>query len=352
MENQKLSAIALSKHSISHILTLLIFGFLISYFYARWDEISIWLVLRPEFILVVIALVYLSIVIGGILNQILLSHFGLKLPAKEWIPLTCVVTALNTILPSGSGAAARAVYLKKKYDFAITDSTSGFLFSNIVSILANALFGLGLILTLENLSENNSNIFILAFSAISLMAVLIIFLPSFQVFRKLLNKSSRQKPESKSQMSKVDSFISRRDESSLAHRFLGYANRMFEKVNDVHKGFRSLKTHKAIILQICYLTLLNTLLYGLRIYLAFWCINQPVSITYCLIAGVLASLSLAFSITPGGIGVREGLLIVAGVAFGIHFEQTLVAITIERVVTTCSAWLITPLCLRRLKLRL
>jgi len=153
-------------------------------------------------------------------------------------------------------------------------------------------------------------------------------------------------------MSTPDSCFSQRGESSLAHRFLGYANRMLENVNNVNKGFRSLKTHKVIILQIGCLTLLNTLLYGLRIYLAFWCINQPVSISYCLIAGVLASLSLAFSITPGGLGVREGLLIVAGVAFGIHLEQTLVAITIERVVTTASAWVIAPLCLRRLKLKL
>ena len=352
MEKQKTSVIALSKHPFSYILTLLIFGLLISYVYARWDEISTWLTLRPESLIAIIALVYLSVMIGGTLNQILLSHFGLKLPCKEWIPITCVVTALNTILPSGSGAAARAVYLKKNYGFAITDSTSGFLFSNMVSILVNALFGLGLTLTLVNLSERNSHIFTLAFSAISLMAMLIIFLPSFQFFRKFQNKPSRQKTEPNGNVNTLDAGIRRSDEHSVTHRFLGFGRRFLEIVNDVNKGFKSLNTHIIIIVQISFLTLLNTLLYGVRIYLAFWCISQPVSITYCLIAGVLASLSLAFSITPGGLGVREGLLIVAGVAFGISFEHTLVAATIERVVTTASSWAVVPTCLHRLKLKL
>ena len=142
------------------------------------------------------------------------------------------------------------------------------------------------------------------------------------------------------------------EKSFFRYRFHTFSNRILEKIKSINKGFVSLKNHKLIILQVCCLTLLNTLLYGMRIYLAFWCINQPVSITYCVIAGVLASLSLAFSITPGGLGVREGLLIAAGMAFGILFEHTLVAITIERIVTTAGVWAITPFCLHRLKLRL
>lgn len=349
METQKSSVTAFSEHLISNILTLIIVGLLICYLYARWDEISTWITLRPEFILPVVALVYISVLVAGKTNQLLLSHFGLVLPHTQWIPLTFVVTALNSIFPSGSGAAARAVYLKKIYEFSITDSTSGFLFSNLLSIFANAFLGLGLTLVMINQIQNGRNLFIFTFLAIALMAVLIIFLPSLRFFRKILNKSSVSKAEINSQMNTVGFNVSQNDENSLTNKTPGSIKRILKIVSNINEGFISLKSHKGIIVQIGSLTLLNTLLYGTRIYLAFWCINQPVSISYCLIAGVLASLSLVFSITPGGLGVREALLIVAGLAFGIHFEYTLVAVTIERVLTTVSAWAVTPLCLRKLR---
>ncbi len=304
----------LSKYPISYILTLIISALLIVYLYERWDEISTWLVLRPEIILAIIALAYLSTLLGGQLNQIITSHFNLDLPKNEWVPLTFVVTALNTILPFGSGAAARATYLKKKYKFTFTNSSSGFLFSNLIAILTNACLGLCLTVMAAELSDKNNILFMLTFTAITVITFIVIAMPSLSLFK--------------------------------------YNNRLLNFVTQVHAGLTSLKKHKTIILQIIGLTLSNTLLYGFRLYLAFLCIDQPPNLIYCLIGGVLASLSLAFSFTPGGIGLRESILVIAGMAFGINIEHALIATTLERIVTTASIWLLIPFCLHHLKLKL
>lgn len=82
------------------------------------------------------------------------------------------------------------------------------------------------------------------------------------------------------------------------------------------------------------LRVVGTLLFALRLWIAFHALSQDVTYVQCLLFSSATVLTRLLAITPGGLGVREG--IVAGVASVLGFDAgvSAVAVGLDRLVAT------------------
>lgn len=106
------------------------------------------------------------------------------------------------------------------------------------------------------------------------------------------------------------------------------------RVLQLFEGWQALRKNRMAIIQLIGLQIITTLLYAVRLMIAFRLLSQNISFENCLIFSAATVLSQLAAITPGGLGVRE--LIVAGIAATVQIEPgiSVVAVSIDRLVAT------------------
>jgi uncharacterized membrane protein YbhN (UPF0104 family) len=100
------------------------------------------------------------------------------------------------------------------------------------------------------------------------------------------------------------------------------------------QGWQVLSQSPLLLAQLIGLDLLKTLSFAGRYWVAFHILSQDVTLAQCLLFSAATTLTTLVNITPGALGVREG--IVAGVAamLGFEAEISVVAVGIDRLVST------------------
>ena len=102
--------------SISIFLILLIF--FINYIIKNKGSFSTIKIVNPIFLIILIFLFLITTFLTAILNNELMKALGLKMKISESFGLSIITGFYNLITPFRGGMAVRAVYLKKKYNFA------------------------------------------------------------------------------------------------------------------------------------------------------------------------------------------------------------------------------------------
>jgi len=78
---------------------------------------------------------------------------------------------------------------------------------------------------------------------------------------------------------------------------------------------------------------LTVLLFTTRLWLAFRAISQQVGWQICLLFAAATILTQLVSITPGSLGIREGIVAGLGMLLGMPVELSIVAVTLDRLVS-------------------
>jgi uncharacterized protein (TIRG00374 family) len=106
------------------------------------------------------------------------------------------------------------------------------------------------------------------------------------------------------------------------------------RLKQLAEGWGVLSQSVSLVGVMAALQLMGTLLFALRLWIAFHVLSQDVSYAQCLLFSSATVLTRLVSIVPGGIGVREG--IVAGVASLLGFDAgvSTVAVALDRLVAT------------------
>ncbi len=84
-------------------------------------EVRQLLTANPKLLLGVLAVCVLRLYITGLANRTMFNARGLPIASMECFHLASVTNACNMVLPLQSGAAFRAVYLRRKHSFAYVD---------------------------------------------------------------------------------------------------------------------------------------------------------------------------------------------------------------------------------------
>lgn len=283
-------------------LAILLFFIVWIVFYARSHISEFTNIFSLSLVLVAaLALVLLvdSIVLG-LFTKVLMGYLSIHLKFKEWYGLSIVSNLWNYIIPFQGGAGARALYLKKVHDFAFSQFLATMLALYLISFFVNSLVGLLCILYIH-LNFNYANMLLFYFFGIVFLATgaLMLFSPKVPEFE----------------------------------------NWVLRKVSEVINAWYGMRRHGLLIIKLVLIILLHAVFELLAVYYGFKAYGIDLSFCRCLLLSTLLAFSVLIKITPGCLGITEGIIVFGAQIFGITPAQSLLAAGLIRVVNL--GWIFT-----------
>lgn len=224
--------------------------------------------------------------------------FQLSLKFKEWFGLSALNTFYSYFIPARGGLLARAYYLKSKYNFDYTKYMAllggSFLLAFLVASLTAIILLLARYLFYDAFEQNLFLISLGLFVITSIASIILWFFPTFK---------------SKTGLQKLDKLI-----------------------NSVIVGFQYFKTNNKLLFIIALTHFALIFFMGLRLYFSFRAIDIPVNVLSILIIQALVVFSMVLSITPGNLGIKEGIIGLLATMIGVPLKDAILAAAIDRAV--------------------
>jgi len=246
----------------------------------------------PSFIALVV-LSTLAIWLSGLTLNVIISIFGVRLSLWEGFGLSAVNTMANFYFTK-AGLAAKALYLKKLYDFPYTHFVSILAGAVVITVTTQGLVGLGSYALFLRDADFRIEI-LLAFMALTVGGMLPLLLPRLHV------RSDR---------------------------------RIFKRLQRAIDGWEEIKLHRKAILVLVVLNVLFIVVGALRLLVSYRAVGYPVNFLECLVIAPISTLTMLLSLTPGAIGFRQALVGYSSELVGIGMTEGVVASTIDHAVGT------------------
>ena len=231
---------------------------------------------------------------NGLINYLLYRGLGVLVTLNESIGLAAVNTLANQ-LPFAGGMVAKGVYLKQRYELAYTRFVSATLALYVCFVAVNGAIGVIVSAYLAIVGDTSMPLMlILGFSGMA-ASILLLWFP-VEV-----------------------SFV---------------PDRWRQRLTPMVSGWRLLGEKWLLLGQLVGLQCVMMLTFAARLWVAFHALSQDVSLLQCAVLSAATILTRLVSIAPGGLGIREG--IVVGVASVMGFDPgiSVVAVGIERLIAT------------------
>ena len=240
----------------------------------------------------------------GLITMLLLKSLKLKLSLKESFALSIITGFYNLITPFRGGMAARAVYLKKRYDFAYVNFLAT-LSAVYVLVFLIASF-LGIISTIIIYFQTGifSWVLFLIFDAVFLLMLSI----------------SVASPKLKEREGK-------------------WINRFIKVIN----GWHLIKENKKIITITALITLIQIILSTIMLYLQFAVFGIEISFASALFLSSIGNLSIVIAVTPGNLGISEAITVFSALTIGITATESLSATLLGRAVSLVVLFILGPI---------
>lgn len=282
------------KRFLPRVLTVAVLLVFIGYLWRNLDRYHM-LLDFPFRTLVLLATLELAFaVVNGSINYILYRALGAALGFQESVGLAAVNSLFNQ-LPFSAGLVGKGVYLKRRYQLAYAHFLGATTALYVSFVAVNGV--IGLVVPVGVALRDGTRVpfpLVLAFCAMTATAVLL-WVP-------------------------VDA--------------LSLPGSVGQQLRQLAEGWRTLTQRVTLVGVMTSLQLVGTLLFALRLWIAFHALSQEVTYAQCLLFSAATVLTRLVSIMPGGLGVREG--IVAGVAAILGFDAgvSVVAVGLDRLVAT------------------
>ena len=252
------------------------------------------------FALLIIALARLAVFINnGYFIKWTTEAFTKQLTTGESLYIGMLSAIGNFFGPILGGVGVRAVYLKKVYGLPLSKFTSTLLSYYIILFSSVCLAA---ILSLLALGQTQSVLMLFFVAWLGVMLVV--------VFGRLPNEA------------KIKGLFKK-----------GLANRLVNFLYEIEKGWQLLIKNHRLTRRLIMLAILSFITQLFITFVEFRAINTELSLAALSLYTALVVVSLLISFTPGAIGIREAILILAGSIIGITNEQILQVAVIDRGVT-------------------
>ena len=239
-------------------------------------------------------------IVLGLFTKVLMDHLNVPLTFTEWYGLSIVSNLWNYIIPFQGGAGARALYLKKVHNFAVSHFLGTMLALYFVSFLVNAVIGLFCILYIY-FNYHYLNIIVFSFFSVVFAgtSVLMLFSPKVPEFK----------------------------------------NWVLRKISEVINAWYAIRRQGVLVIKLILIILLHAVFELLTVYFAFQAYGVSLSFIKCLLLSTLLAFSVLIKITPGSLGITEGIIVFGAQIFSIAPAQSLLAAGLIRVVNL--GWIFT-----------
>jgi len=283
------------KHLISifFVLFLLVTGW---YFYQHRNNLNLFANIGVGDIIVIAMLSVVTFVFLGIQFNTIIKVFNVPLEFKEWFGLTVMNTMVSYYTPVKAGVAVRAYYLKKIHLLSYSKYASLL----ATSYLINMLVASGTACCLCSFMYRSQSglqwpalfLSVLLFTGTMGCVLLLIFFMAFY---------------------------------SIEPR-----NALLKTFADIIDGFSMLRQNRIALGKTAGFQLILIIVMGLKLYWAFSAIGISVSYYNILIIQSLTAFTMIISITPGNLGVKEGIIGSFAYLLGIPASDAIFAATVDR----------------------
>lgn len=266
--------------------------------WAKFQELS----LANPVLLVPVAIVGLFNVYSlGVLLDLTIRPHGIRLSRNEVFGLSALTRFGNYVSPGYLGAVIRAVYLKRKYSMTYTKFSSSLVVSSMLQFIMSGILVL-LIYALRADSLVNSGPILVIVLAMALF-VLLFFMP----------------------LGKIIKFIKRLESK--------HNSKVLERLADALKQYGTVRSHPGLFYDMTLWVTATIASSSLILFLLYRVLGTSVEVLPVIFIMAIGGWTIIFSITPAGIGVREGLMALAAQLMGVSIPATLAAAIILRLVT-------------------
>ena len=239
------------------------------------------------------------LVVNAMRFKFLLEVFNIHAPFVEWFGLTVSNTMLGYWVPARGGVAIRALYLKKKYSISFTAQVSlttgaSLICMVLASLAALLLLSLNMMIYGVWLSRMFYTVLVVFLLLLFIIALFSAARPAF--FFRVRNRKLRK----------------------LTANFL--------------RGLHCFRQNGKPVYKFAAAHIVSIVLFGLRLFLASRALQVPIRPLQALIIQALTDFSTVLSLTPGNLGVREGIIVFIATRFGIPAESALLSAALDRAV--------------------
>jgi uncharacterized protein (TIRG00374 family) len=286
------------KNNISTIIILAIIIIAFIYLFSNAEDLLVLEKISIINLCFLLLLSFIAVLSNGCQFKYLSRLFHIKLTFTEWFGLTVANAMFNYFTPARGGMIARALYMKKRYNLALSEYASLmagiYWFSFSISSLSAVVVGLGCYFFLDELYK-----VIIIFSLGILFLCIVI---GFILFRANLSNL----PISNERIQNILSLIS--------------------------QGLHRFKNNTRFLVPICFFCLSFLLLSAARLYWAFLSVGINVHWLKVLLVQAFVGPLLVLSITPGNLGVKEGIIGMFARMLGISIEQAILGALVDRII--------------------
>ena len=287
------------KKALKYLIPLLVIGLFAWYIVDNWESFAEISLSNPWLIIVTIPVVILSIYSSGAINELFIEPHGVKVTRKELFGLASVTRFTNQFTPSYVGASFRGVYFKKKYNVSYTKFSSSFAVSNILQLLISGVVAVAAYAVLKFSDFQFQEMAAIGITIVVLISVM--FMPL-----RLISKT-------------------------LKRLYKKFPYKPLERLSVLPDEFAKVRSHRGVLPRAIGWMLTMILSSGALIWLLYGSVGVSVSPLAALFIGALGSWGLVLSITPGGLGVREGIMAFSAHLLGIDITTTVVVALLQRV---------------------
>jgi len=283
------------KHIISlfFVLFLLLAGW---YFYQHRSNLYLFDNIGVGDVIIIVMLSVMTFSLLGIQFNTITKIYRISLGFKEWFGLTIVNTMVSYYTPVKAGVAVRAFYLKKTHGLSYPNYTSLLATSYLINLLvASGTASFLSFLSYRGHPETYFHAFVLSVllfaGTLGCVAFLILF---------------------------------------TSHVTFSPRNALTKIIFDIISGFRMLRQDRIVLCKTAFIQLALIFVMALKLYWAFGAMGISVGFYNILIIQSLTNFSTVISVTPGNLGIKEGIIGSFAFVLNIPVADAVFAATIDR----------------------
>lgn len=289
---------------VKYLITFIIVILFILYFVKNKDEFLEVLKISPLYLLTLIFLYSIAFFLNGLFIKVILRRFDKNISSGESLYVSVISSLGNYFLPMRGGAVLRSVYLKKKFNFSYSYFVSTLYGNYIIIFLVNSFIAI------------ISLVFIHIEFGKSSLPLYIFFITLFIVMISL-------------SLIKVQ-----------IHVTIKYGSKIINKIKNIlYKiltGWNLIIEDKRLLIELILITVLSFFITTIIVIVEYLSLGIPINVVNVIFYNCLSSVSLLISITPGSLGIREGLFMITSDVIGISSNEVMQLALLDRGVTFIS----------------
>lgn len=227
---------------------------------------------------------------------------GVKLTKREAFGLAAITRFSNQFSPSYVGATIRATYMKRTHGISVAKFSSSFIISNLLQFMISGLLTIATFLALDPSSRHDGLLYVVCGFVLAFIAL--IYLP-IGFIKKFIDKLERRGRRTKM---------------------------VAERIGVLLDSYSTVRSHPKLLTNTMLWMLVTTFSFGIDYFLLYSALGFHISIVGALFIASLSGWSILIAITPGSLGIREGLMILAAKIAGVSLSATLLVAILLRII--------------------